>query len=177
MNIQDIKAHRKLLAMILGVTVIATVGGSMAHAQIAPDSGTTQTPQISGSVNLSQLLLSSIKTSFTTAADTAASQVTGGQVLSGSLVVKQDYAVYAFKVTDGKTVYSVIVESGNGSVLYKSQGHPLTASSIFGGMNSMDGGHRGMMMHGPMMGGHMGMWQKPQNSTAPSGTTPSGFQE
>src|SRR5579863_1109351 len=123
MNIQELKAHRKLLAMILGVAVIATVGGSMAYAQTAPSSGTTQAPQISGSVNLSQLLLSSVKTSFTTAANTAASQVTGGQVLSGSLVVKQDYVVYAFKVTDGKTVYSVIVDSGDGSVLYKSQGH------------------------------------------------------
>lgn len=168
MNIQELKTHQKLLAVILGVAVIASIGGSLAFAQTA-GSGTGQT-QIQGSVNLTQMILSSVKTPFVTAATTAAGQVTGGQVLSGGLAVIQGSPVYAFKVTDGKSVYSVLVDAGNGSVLKTSQGHPLTLSSLIGG---------GMGGHGKMMHGHMGMWKKPQNgtTTAPSGTTPSDFQE
>jgi uncharacterized membrane protein YkoI len=178
MNIQELKTHQKMLAMILGVAVIAAVGGSLAYAQTAPTtvagSGTGSQGQaaIQGSVNIPQIILSSVKTSFTTAANTAAGQITGGQVLSGGLVIKQGYAVYAFKVTDGKNVYSVIVDAGNGQVLKTSQGYPLTEGSLLGwGM----GGH-GMMMHKHM---GMGNWQKPgaPGSTAPSTTTPSGFQE
>ncbi len=168
MNIQELKTHQKLLAMILGVAVIATIGGSLAYAQTTSP-GTGQTP-IQGSINIPQMILSSVKTSFTTAATTAAGQVTEGQVLSGGLAVIHGSAVYAFKVTNGTSVFSVIVDAGNGAVLKTSQGHPLTLASLIGG---------GMGSHGKMMHGHMGMWKKPSGSTttAPSGTTPSGFQE
>ncbi len=168
-----------MLAVILGVAIIATVGGSLAYAQTTSSSGSGQGPTpIQGSINLPQTILSSVKTSFTTAANTAAGQVTGGQVLSGGLVVQQGYVVYAFKVTDGKSVYSVIVDAGNGQVLKTSQGHPLSIGSLIGGM----GGGHGMMMHGHM--GMQGGWSKSQtpsgtspSGTAPSTTTPSGFQE
>ncbi|MGI0087676.1 MAG: PepSY domain-containing protein [Nitrosotalea sp.] len=170
MNIQELKTHQKLLAMILGIAVIATVGSSFAYAQTTSSgSGQTYTP-IHGSVNVPQMILSSVKTPFTTAATTAAGQVTGGQVLSGGLTEIQGSAVYAFKVTNGTSVFSVIVDAGNGAVLKTSQGHPLTLSSLIGG---------GMGGHG-MMHGHVGMWKKPQSgstTTAPSGTTPSDFQE
>jgi uncharacterized membrane protein YkoI len=166
MNIQELKTHQKLLAMIVGVAVIASIGGSLAYAQTAGSgSGQTQTP-IQGSVNLPQMILSSVKTPFTTAATTAAGQVTGGQVLSGGLRVIHGSVVYAFKVTDGKSVYSVIVDAGNGQVLKTSQGHPLTLASLIGG---------GMGGHGKMMHGHMGMWKKPSNSTTT--TAPTDFQE
>ncbi|MDE1764420.1 MAG: PepSY domain-containing protein [Thaumarchaeota archaeon] len=173
MNIQELKTHQKLLAVILGVAVIASIGGSLAFAQTAGSgTGQTQTP-IQGSVNLTQMILSSVKTPFVTAATTAAGQVTGGQVLSGGLVVIHGSPVYAFKVTDGKSVYYIIVDAGDGSVLKTSQGHPLTLSSLIGGMGG----------HDKMMHGHMGM-MKPSGSTtaAPSGgtnsgTAPSDFQE
>ncbi len=173
MNIQALKAHQKLLAVILGVAVIATVGGSLAYAQNAPASGswTGQTP-IQGSINVPQMILSSVKVPFTTAATTAAGKVPNGQVLGGGLVIHQGYAVYAFKVTNGTGVYSVIVDAGNGSVLKTLQGHPLTMET-FGGI-----GGPGMRMHG-----HFGMhaWglSKPATpgSTAPSTTAPSGYQE
>ncbi len=163
MNIQELKTHQKLLAMIVGVAVIATIGGSLAYAQTNTGSG--QTP-IQGSINLPQMILSSVKTSFTTAATTAAGQVTGGQVLSGGLRDIHGSVVYAFKVTDGKSVYSVIVDAGNGAVLKTSQGHPLTLASLIGG---------GMGGHGKMMHGHMGMWKKPSNSTTT--VAPTDFQE
>ena len=175
MNIQALKTNHKLLAMILGVAIIATVGGSLAYAQTAPGSGSGTTPTpIQGSVNIPQMILSSVKVNFNTAASTAAGQVTNGQVLSGGLSIHQGYAVYVFKVTDGKSVYSVIVDAGNGSVLKTSQGYPLTMGALSGGM----GGMGGMRMHG-MMGMHAGSWSKSTTpgSTAPSTTTPSGFQE
>ena len=174
MNIQTLKTNQKLLAMILGVAIIATIGGSFAYAQTAPGSSSSQTPTpIQGSINLPQMILSSVKVSFTTAANTAAGQVTNGQVLSGGLTVQQGYAVYAFKVTDGKSVYSVIVDAGNGQVLKTSQGHPLNMGALSGGMGGF-----GMRMHG-QMGMHAGNWSKSQTSgsTSPSTTTPSGFQE
>lgn len=173
MNIQALKTNQKLLAMILGVAIVATVGGSLAYAQTAPgsSSGTGQTP-IQGSINLPQMILSSVKVGFNSAASTAASKVTNGQVLSGGLVIHQGYAVYAFKVTDGKSVYNVIVDAGNGSWLNTSQGHPLTMNA-FGGM-----GAPGMRMHG-FSGMHAGSWSKPATpgNTTPNTTTPSGFQE
>lgn len=178
MNIQELKIHQKLLAMVLGVAVIATIGGSLAYADTTGSgSGQTQTP-IQGSINILQMILSSVKIPFTTAATTAAGQVSGGQVLSGGLAVIHGSAVYAFKVTNGTSVYFVLVDAGNGNVLKTSPGHPLTMSSLIGGGM---GGH-GMMMHRPMgmMHGQMGMWKKPSGSTTitPGGTTtPSAFQE
>ncbi len=171
MNIQELKTHQKLLAMVLGVAVIATIGSSLAYADTTGSgSGQTQTP-IQGSINILQMILSSVKIPFTTAATTAAGQVSGGQVLSGGLAVIHGSAVYAFKVTNGTSVYFVLVDAGNGNVLKTSPGHPLTISSLIGGNM---GSHR-MMMHG-----HMGMWKKPSGSTTttPGGTTtPSAFQE
>ena len=159
-----------MLAVILGVAVIATLGGSLAYAQTAgTGSGTAPTP-LKGSVDVTQMILSSVKVPFTTAATTAAGAVTNGQVLGGGLVVQQGYAVYAFKVTDGTSVYSVIVDAGNGSVLKTSQGHPLN----FGAFGGMGGGLRG---HGHF-GMHAGSWSKQAPSGSSSGTTtPSGFQE
>ena len=177
MNIQELKTHQKLLAMVLGVAVIATIGGSLAYADTAGSgSGQTQTP-IQGSINVPQMILSNVKTPFITAATTAQGQISGGEVLSGGLAVIHGSAVYAFKVTNGTSVYFVLVDAGNGNVLKKSPGHPLTMSSLIGGGM---GGHR-MMMHGygPMMHGHAGMWKMPSGSTTTPGATtnPSAFQE
>ena len=168
-----------MLAMILGVAVIATVGGSFAFAQTASSSssssagstsgqGSTGTapPQIQGSVNLQQLLLSNIQTKFTDAANTAAGAVTNGQVISGKLAVIQGSVVYSFKVIDGTNIYSVIVDAGNGKVLYTSQGHPIQLGGLLG-MGGGGMGHYGMMgKHHMGMGG--GPWQSQQPSTPAS---------
>lgn len=156
-----------MLAMILGVAVIATIGGSFAFAQTAGStSGQSSTgtapPQIQGSVNLQQLLLSNVQTKFTDAANTAAGAVTNGQVISGSLAVIQGSVVYNFKVIDGTNIYSVIVDAGNGKVLYTSQGHPIHLSGLLG-MGGGGMGHYGMMgKHRMGMGG--GTWQSQQPS-------------
>ncbi len=173
MNTKALTGNRKLLAIILGVALCATVGVSLAYAQTAGNTqgqGTQNNtpPQIQGSVNLQQLILSNVQAKFTDAASTAANAVTNGQVISGGLTMIQGSVVYDFKVIDGKNIYSVIVDAGNGKLLYTSQGHPLQLGALFGGM-----GHPGMMMmHKSNMGG--GAWQSQQPSTP--ATPPTGTQ-
>jgi len=167
MDTKSLNGRTKLLAMILSVAVIATVGASYAFAQTAGTTPSTPSqtapPQIQGSVNLQQMLLSSVHTKFTDAANTAAGAVTNGQVLGGSLTVIQGSVVYTFKVFDGTNIYSVIVDAGNGKVLYTSQGHPMQLGALLG-----DGGHYGMRGH------HMegNEWKSQQSPTTPSSTTP-----
>ncbi len=156
----NLTGNKKLLAMILIVAVGAAVGGSLAYAQTAgttgPSSQQNTSPQIQGSVNLQQTLMSSVKIPFATAQNTAASAVTNGKVIGGSLTVVQGSVVYDFKVADDKNlVYSVIVDAGDGKVLYTSQGQ------------SMNLGAFGMGGHCPM--NHNG-WNKQQT---PSSTSPS----
>ena len=168
MNTKNLNSNRKLLAVMLGVALCATVGASLAYAQTAgTTSGTssqTAPPQIQSSVNLQQMLLSSVQTKFSDAASTAAGAVTNGQVIGGSLTVTQGYLVYNFKVFDGTNIYSVTVDAGNGKVLNTSQGHPMQIGSLFGM------GHSGM--HKSHMGD--GAWKSQQPSTtSPSTTSPS----
>jgi len=165
MNI-NLNSKTKLLAMILGVAVIATVGTSLAFAQTAgTTSGTTSPttpPQIQGSVNLQQMLLSSVQTKFTDAANTAAGAVTNGQVIGGSLTVIQGSVVYSFRVFDGTNIYSVIVDAGNDKVLNTPQGHPMQFGALLGGEYGMRGHH---------VGGNA--WKSHQpNTTTPSTTVP-----
>ncbi|MDE1769923.1 MAG: hypothetical protein KGI28_05150 [Thaumarchaeota archaeon] len=181
MNTQELVRNKKMLALIIGVAIFATAGVSVASAQTADPSTTGQTntpPQIQGSIVSEQLLLSSVKTDFSTAATTAAGAVTNGKVIGGMLTEKQGFLVYAFRVIDDKNmVYSVIVDPGNGSVLYTSPGHAFS----MGGFGMGQGG----MRHGHHMGGQG--WNKqtpssggtasPSGSTNPSDyTTPSGLQ-
>ncbi len=170
MNTKDLTSNRKLLAMMIGVALSAAVGLSLAYAQTTTTNTTTGTtqeqgsqgnapPQIQGSVNLPQQLLASVHVKFTDAANTAASNVTNGQVIGGSLTVMQGYVVYNFKVIDGKNIYSVIVDAGDGKLLYTSQGHPIQIGSLFGM------GHPGMM-HKSHMGA--GAWKSHGSSTPTS---------
>ena len=144
MNTKSLTDNTKLLAVILSVALCATIGASLAYAQTAgttsvPSSQGTTPPQIQGSVNLQQMLLSSVQTKFSDAANIAAGAVTNGRVIGGSLSVIQGSMVYNFKVIDDTNAYSVIVDVGNGKVLYTSQGHPIQMSGLFGM------GHSGMM--------------------------------
>jgi len=165
MNTKNLTENRKMLAIIIGVAIFATAGVSAASAQTAPGS-TNQTntpPQIQGSINLQQILLSNVKTNFSDAANTAAGQVTNGKVIGGMLTQAQGYLVYTFKVIDDKNmVYSVIVDPADGKVLYTSPGH----SFQMGGFGMGQG--RGMK-NGHHMGGHS--W-KSQNAPSGGATTP-----
>ena len=175
MNAKNFTVNQKMLAIIIGVAIIATVGVSAASAQVqgtTPSQTSQQPPAIQGSINLQQTILSGVQTKFSEASDTAAAAVTNGKTIGGSLTVAQGYVVYGFQVVDDKNmVYSVIVDPANDKVLYTSPGHQF-------GMGGFGMGHR-PMMHG-QMGGHTWNSQKTPSSgsTAPSSdlVTPSGSQ-
>ena len=174
MNAKNFTVNQKMIAIIIGVAIIATVGVSAASAQVqgtTPSQTSQQPPTIQGTINLQQTILSGVQTKFSTASDTAAAAVTNGKTIGGSLTVAQGYVVYSFKVIDDKNlVYSVIVDPANDKVLYTSTGH----SFQLGGFGM---GQR-LAMHG-QVGSHAWNSQKvPSGSTTPSSglTTPSGSQ-
>src|SRR6185503_5677986 len=82
-------------------------------------------PKINGSVSVGNevgnFVKENAKVSFVTAAETAQKQV-NGTVLGGHMGVVQGYLVYTFFAMDAEnqTGYMIIVDEGNGSVLYTS---------------------------------------------------------
>jgi uncharacterized membrane protein YkoI len=114
----------------------------------------TEIPQLNGSVNVeqqsNQFIQDNVRVPFATALQTAQTEVGNGTAISGNLGVVQGYLVYIFKLTnfDAQTSRLVIVDAGNGSVLYTSGDMPL----FFGGLGCRGGGIGG----GP--GHHMGFF-------------------
>jgi len=101
----------------------------------SPNNGTMMPRQmvnITGSVNIEKIIKDNVKVSFTDAASAAQKEVSGGAIVGGHLDVVQGSLVYTFKVVDpaNNTGHFVIVDAGNGHVLYTSQGHSLAG---FGG--------------------------------------------
>lgn len=110
-------------------------------------------PNITGSINVPKLLNDQVKVVFSDAAKTAESQVDGGKVVGGHIGIVQGYLVYSFKVAnpDSQTSYIVIVDAGNGKVLYKSEGfHMGSMGDHFG----FGGAPFGMVTPGEMMWKH-----------------------
>jgi uncharacterized membrane protein YkoI len=111
-------------------------------------------PQINGSVSVanetSNFINENVKVPFVAAAQTAQGQVTNGTVFGGHLGVVQEYLVYKFFVADtaNQTGHLVVVDAGNGNVLYTSEGQS------FGSF-----GHP--MMFGPWGGQGFGEWHGP----------------
>jgi hypothetical protein len=165
MNTSSLAAHKKMLAIMIGVAIFATAGMGAASAQSAPATNTA--PKIQGSINIEQLLMSNVKVDFATAATTAAggsstAPIIGGKVISGSLKPMQGSLVYAFKVIDSNSmVYSVIVDPSSGSVLYASAGHAFH-------MGGFGAGHAGGMNGGFKHGGQGWNKQAPSGNVAPS---------
>jgi len=90
-----------------------------------------QLPRFTGSVNVGQALKNftkdNIKVSFLEAASIAAKQTTNGTIVGGHLGVVQGFLVYTFFAMNAqsKTGFLVIVDAGNGHVLYTSQGQSI----------------------------------------------------
>ncbi|MDQ4073103.1 MAG: hypothetical protein M3162_02230, partial [Thermoproteota archaeon] len=97
----------------------------------APNSGGL--PYINGSISVREgienFLEQNANVPFMTAAQTAQQQVTNGTVLAGNLGVTQGYLTYVFMAIDpaNDTLYKVIVDAGNGQVLYTSEGKDIGA--------------------------------------------------
>ena len=95
------------------------------------NSAAPQLPSFTGSVNVGQTLKNfmndNVKVSFLEAASIAAKQITNGTIVGGHLGVVQGYLVYTFFAMNAqsKTGFLVIVDAGNGHVLYTSQGQSI----------------------------------------------------
>jgi uncharacterized membrane protein YkoI len=123
-----------------------------------------EVPQLNGSVNIrdqaNQFLRDSVQVPFATALETAQAQVGNGTAISGSLGVVQGYLVYIFKLAnfDAETSRIVIVDAGNGSVLYTSGDMPLHFGGLGcgGGHGGAFGGGGGHHYHKGFFGNHWG---------------------
>jgi len=135
-----------LIATYLVATpVLAVIGHKMM--------GNSTTSKITGSVNVADAIKNFTKDNqkvpFSAASATAEKQVTNGKVLGGHIGIAQGYLVYTFFVVnpENQTGYKVIVDPGNGQVLYTSQGNALGTFGHGGpGMFGHDGAK--WMRHG-----------------------------
>src|ERR687896_1669841 len=111
-----------------------------------------EVPQLNGSVNVreqsNQFIQDSVRVPFATALETAQAEVGNGTAISGNLGIVQGYLVYIFKLAnfDAETSRIVLVDAGNGSVLYTSADMPLHFGGLGcggspGGFGSGEGHH------------------------------------
>lgn len=167
-----LRANKKVIIPVVAVIAAAFAGLVLFSplsvlAQQSNGTSTTNTPTvkptINGTINIPQIIKNQIKVSFSDAAKSAADAVSGGTVVSGHLGTDQGYLVYTFTVinTSNNLVYTVIVDPGNGNVLFQSQGHVLGSWAHGFGMS----GRMIMKHHG--FGG-MGMWNGQNNSQTPA---------
>lgn len=135
-----------IVTYLVATPVLAVIGHKMM--------GNSTTSKITGSVNVADAIKNFTKDNqkvpFSAASATAEKQVTNGKVLGGHIGIAQGYLVYTFFVVnpENQTGYKVIVDPGNGQVLYTSEGNAL---------GTFDHGGPAMFGHGgPAMFGHDG---------------------
>jgi uncharacterized membrane protein YkoI len=143
-----------LAALVLPIPLRETSAQQTNSTQLNPMRG--EIPQLNGSVNVreqsNQFIQDNVQVPFATALETAQAEVGNGTAISGNLGVVQGYLVYIFKLAnfDAQTSRTVIVDAGNGSVLYTSGDMPL----YFGGLGCGGGGDGGH--HKGFFGNHWG---------------------
>jgi len=188
-----IPANKKVIIPLAAV-IAASIAGlvifspSYATAQQSNSTGTNDNssqglaagpaPTIKGTISIPQILKDQINVSFADAANTAAASISGTTVVAGHLGGFQGYLVYSFKLIDtsSNTAYMVIVDPGNGQVLYKSQGHPIGGWGHGFGM-----GAQGLMKHrmeggwGPGNGMSQPMPPQNQNGVGQQGWIPTQY--
>ena len=133
--------------------------------------GYTQVPKITGSVYAGQppknFMKDNLKVSFQQASEIAAKQFVNSTMVGGHLGVVQGYLVYAFLAVNGQdhTGHMIIVDAGNGKVLYRSQGQQMGSfGPIFGSFGPLGAHGFGGFWHGPFassipFGLDNGVWQ------------------
>lgn len=135
-----------LAALVLPIPLRETSAQQTNSTQLNPMR--SEIPQLNGSINVreqsNQFIQDNVQVPFATALETAQAEVGNGTAISGNLGVVQGYLVYIFKLAnfDAQTSRTVIVDAGNGSVLYTSGDMPL----YFGGLGCGGGGgghHKG----------------------------------
>ena len=144
-----------LAALVLPIPLRETSAQQTNSTQLNPMR--SEIPQLNGSVNVreqsNQFIQDNVQVPFATALETAQAEVGNGTAISGNLGVVQGYLVYIFKLAnfDTQTSRTVIVDAGNGSVLYTSGDMPLYFGGLGCGGGGVDGGH-----HKGFFGNHWG---------------------
>lgn len=151
------KNSNKQFALVIGGMAISLAIASLVlsiplHEIFAQETNSTQpnpmrtdVPQLNGSVNIqqqaNQFIQDNVQVPFATALESAQAEVGNGTAISGRLGVVQGYLVYIFKIAnfDAETSRIVIVDAGNGTVLYTSGDMLLH----FGGLGCGDSGYGG----------------------------------
>jgi hypothetical protein len=122
-----------IVAVAIGLTLwglspaIAAVNQTMNNA--GPGFG--QVPNITGSINAGEtaknFIKDNLKIPFQQASEIAAKQISNGTIIGGHLGIVQGYLVYTFFAVNSQnhTGHMIIIDAGNGKVLYTSQGQPI----------------------------------------------------
>ena len=128
-----LKNKKVVIPAIIGLASLAAVltvfGPILAIAESSTNA--SQIPEIAGSVNVAETMKSFIKehrtTSLSEAASTAEHEVTNGAAIGGHIGIVQGYLAYTFFVvdTENETGYAIMIDAGDGKVLYKSDGMDL----------------------------------------------------
>jgi hypothetical protein len=146
-----------LLSTIFTISPLANTMAQLQQQQQQRGMNTTanasqnyEMPKINGSVNVGEgiknFFTENAKTPFITGAQTAQNQIANGTILGGHIGVTQGYLTYTFFVVNpaNDTAHIVIIDAGNGQVLYTSEGKqiPLWSQSMFGSFGQ-GRGHEG----------------------------------
>lgn len=147
-----------ILLLSAALIVASPVENSLAQQQLGTNETTSATdipqydsmPKINDSVNvkdgIKNFFSENAQTPFVAAAQTAQDQIANATVLGGHIGVTQGYLTYTYFVVDptNNTAYKVIIDAGNGQVLYKSEGKQMGSfgASMFGPFGHSQGrGH------------------------------------
>jgi hypothetical protein len=134
-----------IVAVAVGLTIwgrglspqTATVN-QVVNAAVADGGYYEQMPKITGSVSADQPLKNFIKdnpqVSFPQASEIATKQIASGIIVGGHFGIVQGYLVYTFFIVNAtdNTGHMIVIDAGNGHVLYASQGQamgPFSAQS------------------------------------------------
>ena len=100
-------------------------------------------PQINGTLNLKNntngISIKNMSVPFLTATQSAQNAIINGTIINGHIGITQGYLTYNFAVTNptNNTLSNVIVDAGNGKVLYTSPGISINSTQF--AMNGMKG--------------------------------------
>ena len=175
-----LKNKKVIIPAIIGLAslaVVLTVFSPILAIAAESSTNASQMPQITGSVNVAETMKNFIKehrtTSFSVAASTAEHEVTNGVAIGGHIGIVQGYLAYNFFVvdTENETGYKIVVDAGDGKVLYKSDGMSLKdmgKSFGFGPFGHGSFGHDSIGKHGSdgeWMMPHQGDMDKPDSQS------------
>ena len=104
-------------------------------------------PQINGTINLknstNNISIGNVSVPFLTAAQAAQNAISNGKIINGHIGITQGYLTYGFLMSNptNNTLSKVIVDAGNGKVLYTSPGMSIKLTQF--AMKGFDGMNKG----------------------------------